>query len=153
MTAFQDVNGIQDALRSALASIAGNDADGNSVTISKAFCDADETDFDFANMPMLDVTVERQDAEVLAGQNYHVLLLLKVTILVADFTSYRNSCILRNNLLKSAQDAIRANAAFHGDIESSRLGTVTFAKVFDEEKGAFVAAAEMDVTCMGYRDR
>jgi hypothetical protein len=153
MTAWTDIDAIQEGLRSLLTSVTGNDAFGNSIAIAKVYADADERDITFDNMPCIDITIDREEPEVLAGQNYYATLVLKVAIYVTDFTSFKNSCTLRNNLLKSAKDLIRNSPSFHADIETSRLGTITFAKAADEETGAFVSVAEMDVFGMGYRDK
>jgi hypothetical protein len=140
-----DVDDVAESLRSLLAT--------NVTSFQSTHVDADERTIVFPAMPLLDVTYEDLNPEVLAGQQYYTELKLVGSIYTVNLTSFKEATTLRNSLLQSCLDTIRSNPRFHADLLSSRLGPVKFAKAQDEQTKAFVARCDFEVVTMFYNDR
>lgn len=115
--------------------------------------DGDERDFNFHHMPMADIRVIKDVPEVRAGQDYVNETTFEIEIVAHSLQKQRDAASLRNSLLRSTIDAIRANPLFSATLESTYIGEVTFASVTDEKTGAFVAAVTFQVITIAYVDR
>lgn len=139
-----DYTGIAEALTTRLATTEG---------VSLAGYEVDERTLTFDHMPLIDIRPVEAENEVRAGQDYFTSLTFQCDIYAFDLSSVKEAAIVRDSILKSAQNVVRANPAFHVDLESSVLGAVEFSSTKDENTGSFVAQASFQVIAMAFTDR
>lgn len=139
-----DYTGIAEALATVLGTVDG---------LNLAGYEVDERTLSFDHMPLIDVRPSEADNEVRAGQDYFTTLTFQCDIYAFDLSSVKEAAIVRDTILKSAQNAVRANPAFHVDLETSQLGSVEFSSTKDEDTGSFVAQASFQVLAMAFTDR
>ena len=138
-----DYTAVGEALAAVLAAVTG---------VSMAGYEVDERDLHQANMPLIDVRLATSTPEVRAGQDYFTDLVFQCDIYSFDLSSVREAVNVRDDILQAAQNAVRANAAFHVSLESSRLGVVEFLTSKDEDTGAYEARASFAVIAMAFTD-
>ncbi len=117
----------------------------------KAECD--ERDYAFHNMPLIDVRIRTSNPEIRAGRDYYVFVVYEVQITCHDLSGFNEAATLRDTLMSSAIDAVRNNASFSAEIETSRVGAVEFNNAKDDNTGAFMAAATFEVITESYVDK
>ncbi len=139
-----DYTGIANSLAAVLAAVDG---------VNMAQYEVDERDLRFDRMPLIDVRPVDADNEVRAGQDYFTDLTFQCDIYSFDLSSVKEAATLRDTILKAAQNAVRANPAFHVELETSVLGTVEFTTTKDEDTGSFVAQASFQVIAKAFTDR
>ena len=115
--------------------------------------ECDERDYAFHNMPLIDVRLNRSEPEVRSGRDYYVFITFEVQITAHDLSGYDEAATLRDTLMSSAIDAVRNNASFSSEIETSRVGAVEFNNAKDDNTGAFMAAAAFEVITESYVDK
>lgn len=139
-----DIDGVGDSLRQRIET---------DVTAFKLVRhEGDERDETIHNMPYCDVRFFRMEPEVRAGGEYYIQGTYVVTVMAFDFTSRREAVTLRNTLVKSAMEGIKAAPRFDTDLETSTLGTAEFADAQDDETKAFVALATFLVNVFVFVD-
>lgn len=89
--------------------------------------DQDDRDFSFENMPNADIRYLRGIPEVRVGQDYVLSLIFEVQITAFSLTSGRDAAMIRNQLLKDTQNAVRAQPRFSASLETVTLGEMDFA--------------------------
>lgn len=114
--------------------------------------EGDERDENFSNMPYCDVVMQRADPEIRAGSEYVVSATYVCTVIALDLSSHKEAATLRNDLVKSSQEAIKANPHFNVDLETSKLGPVEFLNAKDDDTGAFMALATFEVDVLVFVD-
>ncbi len=139
-----EYTGIAEALAAVLATVP---------VVNLAQYEVDERDLRFDRMPLIDVRPTEADNEVRAGQDYFTDLTYQCDIYTFDLSSVKEAATLRDTILKAAQNAVRANPAFHVELETSVLGTVEFTTTKDEDTGSFVAQASFQVIAKAFTDR
>lgn len=139
-----DYTGIAEALATVLVAAEGVNLSGYEV---------DERTLSYDNMPLIDVRPVEAENDVRAGQDYFTRLTFQCDIYAFDLSSVKEAAIVRDSILKSAQNVVRANPAFHVDLETSVLGAVEFSSTKDENSGSFVAQASFQVIAMAFTDR
>lgn len=139
-----EYTGIAEALAAVLQAVDG---------VHMAEYEVDERDLRFDNMPLIDVRPVEADNDVRAGQDYFTDLTFQCDIYSFDLSSVKEAATLRDTILKRAQNAVRANPAFHVELETSLLGTVEFTTTKDEDTGSFVAQASFQVIAKAFTDR
>lgn len=139
-----DYTGIAEALSAVLGTADGVNLSGYEI---------DERTLSFDHMPLIDVRPSEADNEVRVGQDYFTTITYQCDIYSFDLSSVKEAAIVRDSILKSAQNAVRANPAFHVDLETSVLGPVEFSSSKDEDTGSFVAQASFQVMAMAFTDR
>lgn len=135
---------IGEALAVVMGNVAGVDLGGYEV---------DERDIHMGNMPLVDVRLVSSDPEVRVGQDYFTDLVVQVDIYSYDLSSNRDAAIVRDSILKAAQNAVRANPSWHVELESSILGPVELLTAKDEDTGGFEARATFQVIAKAFTDR
>ncbi len=115
--------------------------------------EVDERDIHMANMPLIDVRLVSSDPEVRVGQDYFTDLVVQCDIYSYDLSSNREAAIVRDSILKAAQNAVRANPSWHVELESSILGPVELLTAKDEDTGGFEARATFQVIAKAFTDR
>ena len=139
-----DYTGIAEALATVLVAAEGVHLSGYEV---------DERTLSYDTMPLIDVRPVEAENDVRAGQDYFTRLTFQCDIYAFDLSSVKEAAIVRDSILKSAQNVVRANPAFHVDLETSVLGAVEFSSTKDENSGSFVAQASFQVIAMAFTDR
>ena len=139
-----DYTGIAEALATVLVGVDG---------VNLAGYEVDERTLTFDHMPLIDVRPVEGANEVRAGQDYYTTITYQCDIYSFDLSSVKEAAIVRDTILKLAQNAIRDNPAFHVDLETSILGSVEFSSTKDEDSGSFVAQASFQVLAMAFTDR
>ena len=138
-----------DAIGSALAALISSNVSG----FENVLYEADELDEHDANMPLCEVFLERDAPEVRVGQDYVNSFTYSVEIYTEDLSERSEAVTVRNGLLRSVIDVIRANPRFHVDIESTVIGAMEFDVAADEEENGFVAGAKLNVLVSAYSNR
>ncbi len=115
--------------------------------------EVDERMLTYDHMPLIDVRPSEADNEVRAGQDYYTTIIYQCDIYSFDLSSIKEAAIVRDSILKSAQNVVRANPSFHVDLETSVLGPVEFTSSKDEDTGSFVAQASFQIIAMAFTDR
>lgn len=115
--------------------------------------EADERDYAFHNMPLVDVRLQESPSEVRAGRDYYVFVIFEVQVTVFDLSGYDDAATLRDTILSDVLDAIRNNANFSASLETSKIGPVNFLQSKDDQSGAFMAAATAVVQAEVFVDR
>ena len=115
--------------------------------------EADERDYAFHNMPLIDVRLRESQPEVRAYRDYYVFITFDVQVTANDLSGYDEAATLRDTVLSDAIDAVRNNAHFSASLESSRVGLVEFNNAKDDDTGAFMAAATFQVMAEAFVDR
>lgn len=126
---------------------------GTVAGVDLAGYEVDERDIHKGNMPLIDVRLVASDPEIRTGQDYFTDLVLQCDIYSYDLSSNREAAIVRDSILKAAQNAVRANPSWHIELESSLLGPVEFLTAKDEEAGGFEARATFQVIAKAFTDR
>lgn len=139
-----DYTGIANALAAELAAVPG---------VVLAQYEVDERDLRFDRMPLIDVRPSEAENEIRAGQDYFTDLIYQCDIYSFDLSSVKEAATLRDTILQAAQNAVRANPAFHVELETSVLGSVEFTTTKDEDTGSFVAQASFQVIAKAFTDR
>ena len=142
--AWMNFNQIQDDL---VALLTANISDAK--LIKK---EADERDYAFGNMPLVDVRLTDMDPTVLAGQNYFVETIFEIQVTTFDLSDFNEAATLRDTILGDVIETVRQNAHFSADLESTIVGPGTFNTAKDENSGAFMAAATVQVQVKAYID-
>jgi hypothetical protein len=132
-----DIQGIGESLRILLET---NEAEFKMVRFQ-----GDERDVNFANMPYSNIDISRMEPEIRAGSEYVVEGTYIVTVIALDLSSHNEAATIRNRLVKSSMEIIKANPRFYTDLESSILGPAQFADAKDEDTGMFMALATFEV--------
>lgn len=121
--------------------------------VSMAGYEVDDRDIHMANMPLIDVRLVTSDPEIRAGQDYFTDLIVQVDIYSFDLSSNRQAAIVRDTVMKDAQNAVRANPSWHIELETSILGPVELLTAKDEDTGGFEARATFQVIAKAFTDR
>lgn len=143
--AWLNYNTIQDDLVSLLS------AGVSSAKVVKK--EADERDYSFASMPLIDVRLKSSNPEIRAGRDYYVFVTFEVQISVFDLSSFADAAEVRHSVLSSAIDTVRNSANFSSVIETSRIGQIEFQGVKDEKSGAFMSGVTFEVITESFVDR
>lgn len=115
--------------------------------------EADDRDYAFHNMPLIDVRLKESQPEVRAGRDYYVFVTFEIQVTANDLSGYDEAATLRDSVLSDAMDAVRNNASFSASIETSTLNLTEFSNAKDDDTGAFMAAATFQVIAEAYIDR
>ena len=115
--------------------------------------EADERDYAFHAMPLIDVRLSNSNNEVRAGRDYYVFVTFEVQVTAHDLSGYDEAATLRDTILADAIDTVRNNASFSSEIETSRVGVVEFSNAKDDDTGAFMAAVTFEVITESFVDR
>lgn len=107
----------------------------------------------FVEMPLCEVILDEVSPEVTAGRDYYVTMVFGLEISAFDLSRRSEAATVRNDLWKSVAELIADNPRFHGDIETAIAGRTDFASAADEEQGAFVAGARMEVIVTAFANR
>jgi len=142
--AWIDFNQIQDDLVTLI--------DGGSTGAKLVKKEADERDYAFHNMPLVDVRLTDADPEVRAGQDYFAETTFEVQVTAFDLSDFSEAATLRQSVITAVVDLIRTNAKFSASIESSVIGAHSFSSAKDEQSGAFMAAATVQVIVKTFVD-
>lgn len=142
--AWMDYNQIQDDLVALIVE--------NVTTAQMIKKEADERDYAFQNMPLVDVRLKESQPEVRAGRDYYVFVTFEVQVTTHDLSGYSDAATLRDTVLGSVIEAIRQNAHFSASIETSRIGPTSFSNAKDEQSGAFMAAAVVEIQAEAFID-
>jgi hypothetical protein len=126
----------------------------NSVSSAKLVKkEADERDYGFHNMPLIDVRLKESQPEVRAGRDYYVFVTFEVQVTANDLSGYDEAATLRDSVLSDAMDAVRNNASFSASLETSTVSLTEFSNAKDDDTGAFMAAATFQVIAEAFIDR
>lgn len=139
-----DFNTVQDDLVSLIA--------GNVSSAKLVKKEADERDYSFSNMPLIDVRLTDMDPDIRSGRDYYVTLVFEVQITVFDLSDFNEAATLRQSVLVDVIETVRQNANFSSAIETSKIGPATFSTAKDENSGAFMAAATVQVSTEAFVD-
>lgn len=115
--------------------------------------EADERDYNFSNMPLIDVRLSSSDPQIRSGRDYYVFVTFNIQVTAVDLSGYNEAATLRDTVLSDAIDIVWNNANFSAEIETSRIGPLEFSNAKDEQSGAFMAAATFEVTVEAFVDR
>ncbi len=115
--------------------------------------EADERDYVFHNMPLVDVRLKDSQNEVRAGRDYYVFVTFEVQITTFDLSDFNEAATLRDTILSAVVDVVRNNANFSSQLETSRIGLISFSNAKDEDSGAFMSAATVEVIAEAFIDR
>lgn len=126
--------------------------DANISNVENVQSEADERDYNFPNMPLIDIRLASSLPEVRAGRDYYVFATFNVQITVMDLSSFKDAATLRDQILQEAINVVRKNANFSAEIQTSRVGPVAFDSAKDTDKGAFMSAATFEVICEAFVD-
>lgn len=137
-----------DAIGSALATLISDNVAG----FEAVLYEADQLDEHDANMPLCEVFLENDRPDVRVGQDYVNRFSYAVEVYTEDLSDRSEAVSVRNGLLRSVIDIIRANPRFHVDVESTIIGAIDFDVATDEEENGFVAGAKMILTVVAYSD-
>jgi len=132
-----DIQGIGESLRTLL--------ELNETEFKMVRFQGDERDVNFSNMPYVNIDISRIEPEIRAGSEYVVDGTYIVTVMGLDLSSHNEAATIRNRLVKSAMEIIKANPRFDTDLETSILGNGQFADAKDEDSGSFIALATFEV--------
>jgi hypothetical protein len=114
--------------------------------------EGDERDENFSNMPYCDVVLLNADFEIRAGSEYVVTATYICSVMALDLSSHKEAATIRNGLVKSSQETVKANPRFDTDLETSKLGPTQFANAKDDDTGAFMALATFEVDVLVFVD-
>lgn len=114
--------------------------------------EADERDYAYSNMPLVDVRLTDMDPDVRAGRDYYVTIIFEVQVTVFDLSGFDEAATLRQTILGEVIEAIRQNANFSSSIETSKIGPGTFSSSKDENTGSFMAAATVQIAVEAFVD-
>lgn len=143
--AFPDI----DEIGSALATLISDNVPGyKSVTF-----ESDEVTLHHGEMPLCDIELVDANPEVTAGRDYYTTTTYALEIMSSDLSQRSDAVTVRNDLWKSTVELIQAQPRFHGDIETTILGRTEFAAADDEDSGAFVAGARLEVVVTAFANR
>lgn len=142
--AWIDFNQIQDDLVALI--------NGGSTGAELVKKEADERDYAFNNMPLVDVRLTDSDPEVRSGRDYFVDTTFEVQVTTYDLSDFADAATLRQSVITAIVDLIRNNANFSASIESSVIGAHTFSSAKDEQSGAFMAAGTVQVVVKTFVD-
>lgn len=146
--AWLDYNTIQDDLVNLLTAnvtVAGHD-----ITVKK---EADERDYAFQNMPLIDVRLAEDNPEIKAGRDYYVFGTFEIQVTTYDLSDFNEAATLRQTVLKLVIETLIANAAFASSIATSKIGPTQFSSAKDENSGAFMSAATLLLIVEGDADQ
>lgn len=143
--AWLNFNTIQDDLVTLLT------ANVTAAELVKKQCD--DRDYNFSNMPLIDVRLRSSNNQVRSGRDYYVTTIFEVQVTVHDLSGFDEAATLRDTVLSDAIDTVRNNANFSAQIETSHIGPVEFSNAKDEGSGAFMAAATFDVIVEAFVDK
>lgn len=115
--------------------------------------EADERDYVFSNMPLIDVRLTEGNPEIRAGRDYYVFTTFEVQVTTHDLSGFDEAATLRDTVLSDTIDVIRNTANFSANLESSRIGQVQFSNAKDENSGAFMAAATVEIQTETFVDQ
>jgi hypothetical protein len=144
--AWLNFNTIQDDLVALIDAAAISE-----VELVKKECD--ERDYNFSNMTLVDVRLTESPSEVRAGRDYYVFVTFEVQITAMDLSGFNQAATLRDTVLSSVIDTVRNTASFSASIETSRIGSVSFSNAKDDDSGAFMAAATVEVIAEAFVDK
>lgn len=105
------------------------------------FKNAQDTDFDYVNMPMADCRIRRADPENTAGQTYYSDITVEVEIACFDMTSRDKCATMRDDLTNAVQRFFQGNPHFSAFVDTVQVGAVDFEVGETKAQGEFVAAA------------
>jgi hypothetical protein len=105
------------------------------------FGNAQDTDFDYVNMPMADCRIRRADPENTAGQTYYNDIVIEVEIACFDMTSRAKCAKMRDDLTNAVQRFFQQNPHFSAFVDTVQVGAVDFETGETKAQGEFVAAA------------
>jgi len=142
--AWFDFNTVQDDLVNLLAA--------NVTSANEVKKEADERDYAFHNMPLVDVRLTDMDPTVLAGQNYYVETTFEIQVTTYDLSDFNEAATLRDTVFGDVIETVRQNAHFSAGLESTIVGPGTFNTAKDDKSGAFMAAATVQVQVKAYID-
>lgn len=142
--AWFDYNTVQDDLVALIVA--------NVTTAEKIMKEADERDYAFNNMPLVDVRLTESQPEIRAGRDYYVFVTFEVQVTAHDLSGYSDAATLRDTVLGDVIETIRQNANFSASLETSRIGPTSFSNAKDEQSGAFMAAATVEVQAEAFID-
>jgi hypothetical protein len=108
----------------------------------KVFRNARQIDFHTANMPLLDFRLSGGQPEVLAGNNYHLSVVLEFEIATTDLSLRVDAATIVLDLLSRLQALFVANQHFSSVVDSVQLGPFSLVESEDPERdGVFVASS------------
>lgn len=114
--------------------------------------EADERDYVFHNMPLVDVRLTDMDPDVTAGANYYVGITFEIQVTTFDLSDFSDAATLRDTVFGDVIETIRQNAKFSANLDATIVGQGTFTSAKDEQSGAFMAAATVQIEVRAYVD-
>jgi hypothetical protein len=136
-------------IHSDLASLIRN----NVPALTAVFQEADERDIRFDECPLADVRLRQCRPQIRAGQDYYVEVYLDIEIISFSLKNNDDAATVRDSVLSSVIDTVRANSKFSGQLLTSRIDNIEFGLTSDEEQGNFVAGAVVTIMAEAYADR
>ena len=114
---------------------------GANLGFKQVLIDANDRDFIFNNMPLLDLRVKRSLPEPVTNQTYYTEVTVEAEVTVFDMTNRREAAKLRNDLTNALQRYVKDHPRFSGIVETVVIGQVDFLTGESKAEGAFVAGA------------
>lgn len=114
---------------------------------------ADDNQFQYQNMPLVDFRVRRAEPTAVAGQTYYSTILVEAEIACFDMTSRDKCATMCQGLTNALQRYFQENPRFGAYVDSTIIGAVEFQVGETKAQGEFVAAAVATFHVLFYSDR
>lgn len=141
---WQDYTQIQEDLQALIKA--------NISLLNAVLTDADARDISANNVPLVDIRYVVDEPAVRVGQAYYNQTTLDLEVITHSLESQHTAAMVRNSILRSIADLLRANPHFSATLETVKIGPIAFDAGMDRQTGAFVAAAVMRVYVEAYVD-
>lgn len=124
--------------KAAAATVTGPDTGKQ---FKQVFTNADERDFRYDNMPLLDVRWKRILPEPITNMTYYTDMTLEAEICVGDMTSRDECATIRDDLTNALQRYFKDHPRFSANVDTTFVGQTDFGTGESKSEGAFVAGA------------
>jgi hypothetical protein len=122
----------------------------SSLGFATVWKNADDRDYTFENMPLLDLRFKEARPQALAAGQYYVEVDVEAEIAAFDMTGRDKCATIRDNLTNALQQWVRTHPKFGASIDTTLLGKVVFDVGETKAQGPFVAAALVYFTFLQY---
>jgi hypothetical protein len=114
------------------------------VAFEKVFKNAQEIDYGYENMPLLDCRFKEANPLNTAGNTYYSDIWIEVEIACYDMTSRDNCATMRENLTNAVQRLVQTNPHFSANVDTVQVGRVVFETGEGKAQGEWIASALLD---------
>jgi hypothetical protein len=115
--------------------------------------DADDNDFQFQHMPLVDFRIRRAQPELTSQRTYYSAVEVEAEIACFNMTSRALCATIRNDLTNKLQRFFQVNPRFGAFVDSTVVGPVEFEIGETKAQGEFVAAAVATFVVLFYSEQ